>query len=83
MKYHLDSREEVENFICNEVLTTGEASEILGVKRARMSQLIKEGKLTPVKKLDKVSLFLRADLEVKKKELEALREKYQPYNKSE
>ncbi|MEB9551578.1 hypothetical protein P4J22_19455 [Bacillus cereus] len=30
-----------------------------------------------VKKLDKVSLFLRADVEENRKELEALQEKYQ------
>lgn len=45
-----------------------------------MSQLIKQGKITPVKRLDKVSLFLRSDVEEKRKELEALREKYQSYN---
>ncbi|WP_252188863.1 hypothetical protein [Bacillus mycoides] len=35
------------DFICNEVLTASEASEILGVKRARMNQLIKERRLNP------------------------------------
>ncbi|MED3541330.1 hypothetical protein ABEX53_10635 [Bacillus toyonensis] len=35
------------DFICNEVLTASETSEILGVKRARMNQLIKERKLNP------------------------------------
>ncbi|PFE80056.1 DNA-binding protein [Bacillus thuringiensis] len=80
MRYDLKSREEVEDFIRNEVLTAPEAIEILGITRARMSQLIKQGKITPVKKLDKVSLFLRADVEEKRKELEVLREKYQPYN---
>lgn len=80
MRYDLKSRQEVEDFIRNEVLTAPEAIEILGITRARMSQLIKQGKITPVKKLDKVSLFLRADVEEKRKELEVLREKYQPYN---
>ncbi|KXY30065.1 DNA-binding protein [Bacillus cereus] len=80
MRYDLKSREEVEGFIRNEVLTAPEAIEILGITRARMSQLIKQGKIKPVKKLDKVSLFLRADVEEKRKELEVLREKYQPYN---
>ncbi|MEG7831729.1 helix-turn-helix domain-containing protein [Bacillus cereus] len=80
MRYDLKSREEVEDFIRNEVLTAPEAIEILDITRARMSQLIKQGKITPVKKLDKVSLFLRADVEEKRKELEALREKYQLYN---
>ncbi|PFS38743.1 helix-turn-helix domain-containing protein [Bacillus thuringiensis] len=80
MRYDLKSREEVEDFIRNEVLTAPEAIEILDITRARMSQLIKQGKITPVKKLDKVSLFLRADVEEKRKELVVLREKYQPYN---
>ncbi|EOQ08294.1 helix-turn-helix domain-containing protein [Bacillus cereus] len=80
MKYNLNSRQEVEDFVRNEVLTAPEAIEILGITRARMSQLIKQGKITPVKKLDKVSLFLRADVEEKRKELVVLREKYQPYN---
>ncbi|PFF64964.1 DNA-binding protein, partial [Bacillus thuringiensis] len=46
MKYHLNSKEEVDNFIRNEVLITAEAMEILGVNRSRMSALIKAGKLT-------------------------------------
>lgn len=80
MNYQLNSRQEVEDFVRNEVLTAPEAIEILGITRARMSQLIKQGKITPVKKLDKVSLFLRVDVEEKRKELEALREKYRPYS---
>ncbi|HFK1463628.1 TPA: helix-turn-helix domain-containing protein [Bacillus cereus] len=83
MKYHLDSKEEVKDFIKSEVLVTSEAMEILDVSRSRMSVLIKTGKLEPVKKLGNVSLFLRVDIEEKKKELEVLREKYQPYNQSE
>ncbi|MCY7952152.1 helix-turn-helix domain-containing protein [Bacillus inaquosorum] len=81
MEYHLKSRQEVEDFIRREVLTTNEAAELLGVKRARISQLIGSGKLIPVKKLSGISLFLRSDLEEKKKELEAGRKKYRPYDK--
>ncbi|MCY8247517.1 helix-turn-helix domain-containing protein [Bacillus inaquosorum] len=80
MEYHLKSRQEVEDFIRREVLTTNEAAELLGVKRARISQLIGSGKLIPVKKLSGISLFLRTDLEEKKKELEAGRKKYRPYD---
>ncbi|MDF9524360.1 helix-turn-helix domain-containing protein [Bacillus cereus] len=81
MKYHLNSREEVEKFIKNEVLITAEAMEILGVNRSRMSALIKAGKLTPIKKLGNVSIFLKADIEAKKEELEELRAKFRPYDK--
>ncbi|EOW9530532.1 helix-turn-helix domain-containing protein [Bacillus cytotoxicus] len=80
MKYHLNSREEVENFIRNEVLATPEAMEILEISRARMSAMIKAGKLVPIKKLGNVSLFLRKDIAEKKKELEVLRAKYRPYD---
>ncbi|MBE7099935.1 helix-turn-helix domain-containing protein [Bacillus cereus] len=80
MKYHLNSREEVESFIREEVLITAEAMEILGVSRSRMSVMIKSGKLTPIKKLGNVSLFLKADIESKKEELEGLREKFRPYD---
>ncbi|QOJ82491.1 helix-turn-helix domain-containing protein [Bacillus subtilis] len=80
MEYHLKSRQEVEDFIRREVLTTNEAAELLGINRARISQLISSGKLNPVKKLRGISLFLRTDLEEKKKELEAGRKKYRPYD---
>ncbi|MDU0073255.1 helix-turn-helix domain-containing protein [Bacillus sp. FSL M8-0052] len=80
MEYHLKNRQEVEDFVRREVLTTNEAAELLGITRARMSQLINNGKLNPVKKLRGISLFLRADLEKKKKELEAGRKKYRPYD---
>ncbi|MBW7976602.1 helix-turn-helix domain-containing protein [Bacillus velezensis] len=81
MEYHLKNRQEVEDFIKTEVLTTPEAKEILGVTTTRMSQLISNGKLTPIKKLRGVSLFLRSDIERKKKELEESRKKYRPYDK--
>ncbi|HDR4907004.1 DNA-binding protein [Bacillus thuringiensis] len=80
MKYHLNSRKEVEDFINSEVLTTSEAMQILDVNRSRMSALVKAGKLSPVKKTSNVSLFLKSDIESKKEELEVLRVKYRPYD---
>lgn len=67
-------------FIVNEVLTTPEAIEYLDISRARMSTLIKQGKIKPIKKFGCVSLFLREDLIDKKKELIELRKKYRPYD---
>lgn len=81
MRYHLNSREEVESFIREEVLITAEAMEILDVNRSRMSAMVKAGKLTPIKKLGNVSIFLKADIEAKKEELEELRAKFRPYDK--
>ncbi|TES56215.1 DNA-binding protein [Halalkalibacterium halodurans] len=59
---------------------TSEASEFLDVSRQRMSELIRAKKITPIKKSRGSSLFLREDLEQKKKELEQLRKKYRPYD---
>lgn len=81
MKYHLNTKEEVDNFVRNEVLITAEAMEILNVNRSRMSAMVKAGKLTPIKKLGNVSIFLKADIEAKKEELEELRAKFRPYDK--
>lgn len=80
MKYYLESREEVEDFIRNEVLTSPEAIELLGISKARMTKLLEDGKVIPIKKLPRGSLFLRSDIEQKKKELEQLRKKYRPYD---
>ncbi|XLP22264.1 helix-turn-helix domain-containing protein [Bacillus toyonensis] len=61
------------------ILTTPEAIEMLGISRARMSHLIKNGKIVPLKKQGAISLFLRKDLEKKKDELIKLRKIYRPY----
>ncbi|MGW5980175.1 helix-turn-helix domain-containing protein [Bacillus mycoides] len=73
------SRSVKRKFIKEEVLTTPEAIEFLGISRARLSQMIKKGKITPVKKLGCVSLFLKDDVIAKREELEPLRVKYRPY----
>lgn len=80
MQFHLNSREEVEHFIKNEVLTSSETQEVLEISRARLNKMVTDGKLNPVKKLPGISLFLRRDVEEKKKELGALRKKYRPYD---
>ncbi|KAA6450427.1 helix-turn-helix domain-containing protein [Bacillus swezeyi] len=67
-------------FIQDEVLTAAEAGELLGVTRQRLSVLVTSGKLKPVKKVGTVSLFLRDHVEAQKKELEAGRKKYRPYD---
>ncbi|PES30103.1 helix-turn-helix transcriptional regulator [Bacillus cereus] len=58
------------------ILTTPEALELLGISRSRLSHLIKKGKIVPLKKQGCTSLFLREDLEKKLAELIVLRKKY-------
>ncbi|MEC0584395.1 helix-turn-helix domain-containing protein [Bacillus mojavensis] len=77
MEFHLRGRQEVEDFIHNEVLSTTEVAEILDVNKQRMSALINTERIIPVKKIGRTSLFLRQDVETLKKELEA-NQKYRP-----
>ncbi|MBG9717695.1 helix-turn-helix domain-containing protein [Bacillus cereus] len=65
-------------WVFDNVMTTPEAIEILGISRARLSHLIRNGKIVPIKKLGCTSLFLREDLEKKLEELIVLRKKYSP-----
>lgn len=78
--YQFKDRDELRKFIQVNVLNSSEAREFLNISRARMSKMIKEDKLHPIKKLPKDSLFLKEDLEEKKRELEVLRKKYRPYD---
>ncbi|PGZ95176.1 DNA-binding protein [Bacillus pseudomycoides] len=66
-------------WVIDNVLANPEAIEFLGISRARLSTMIRSGKIVPAKKLGCVSLFLKSDLEQKGKELEGLRKKYRPY----
>ncbi|BBP87505.1 hypothetical protein BsIDN1_11230 [Bacillus safensis] len=50
MEYHLKNRQQVEDFIQNEVLTSSEAQEILEINKQRMSKLHTDGRVSPKKK---------------------------------
>ncbi|MCW3491341.1 hypothetical protein [Dethiobacter alkaliphilus] len=60
------------------IVTSAEVLQILGISRARLSQLVQKQKLKPIKK----SIFLLDDVLLRKKEQEALRKKfYRPKRK--
>lgn len=69
---------DLRQWVHDNVLTTPEAIEYLEISRARLSHMIRNGKITPVKKLGCTSIFLKSDLEKKKEELTVLRLKYRP-----
>lgn len=54
------------------VVTSSEVTKILGISRARLSQLVKNNKLKPLKK----NLFLLEDVITRKTEQEELRKMY-------
>ncbi|MCE4148980.1 helix-turn-helix domain-containing protein [Bacillus velezensis] len=78
MEYHLKCRQDVEDFVVSEILSTPEVAKILDVNKQRMSKLIKDGRIAMVKKVGTSSLFLRQDVENLKKELEA-NKKFRPF----
>lgn len=67
-------------FIQDEVLTATEVAELLSVIRQSVSQLVSGGRLKAIKKVGTVALFLREHVQAVKKELDAERKKYRPYD---
>ena len=78
MEYKFSSTKELLDFLENELLSAAEAIEILEISKTRLGQMVKDGKLVPVKQQPK--MFLKSMLIEKKKELEILRKKYRPYD---
>lgn len=56
-------------FIENNILTTSESADLLGVHRNTITNLVKDGKIKPVKNSSGGMLFLRDDIEAYKREL--------------
>lgn len=63
--YNFTSDEELKQFIADNIISTGEAAEILGCSRQYVNQLIKENKLNPIKKINYITLFLKSDIEAR------------------
>lgn len=66
-------------FIREFVLTSPEAIELLEISRPRLSKMIKDGKIEPVKKTGAISLFLKDDVLEKRNELIKLRRQFRPW----
>lgn len=66
------NREEIAEFIRRETMTAAEAADHLGVSAVRLEKWVREGRLLPVKG----DLFLRCDVEARRKGQVALRRKY-------
>lgn len=77
MSYKFSSKEELLEFLNEELISAIEAAEILEVSKVRVGHLVRDGKLTPVK--DQPKIFLKSMVLEKKAELEVLRKKYRPY----
>jgi len=65
--YHFTTDEELKQFIADNIISTGEAAELLGCSRQYINQLMKENKLIPIKKINYITLFLKSDVEARLK----------------
>ncbi|MET4560739.1 putative XRE-type DNA-binding protein [Lysinibacillus parviboronicapiens] len=78
MEYKFTTTEELLTFLNDELLSAAEAAEVLEISKARLGQLVKDGKLITAKEQPK--MFLKSMLLEKKDELESLRKKFRPYD---
>lgn len=61
--YNFKNENDFRIFLSNNIVTTNEATKILGCSRQYINQLVKKNKLIPVKKINYVTLFLKTDIE--------------------
>lgn len=70
MKYTFEDKEELVTFICNEIITTAEATGMLHCSRQYLDELVSKGKITPIKTINRVRLYWKNDIDtlVRKKQ---------------
>ncbi|PHV71985.1 DNA-binding protein [Sporanaerobium hydrogeniformans] len=62
MKYTFDDKEHLIDFICNEIITTAEATCLLNCSRQYLDELVSKGRITPIKTINRVRLYWRNDI---------------------
>lgn len=62
MKYVFNNREELGRFMTEEIVNTAGVMELLNCSRQNVFDLIKRGKLKPIKETQKDRLFLKSDI---------------------
>lgn len=60
--YNFDSKEDLFTFLNEHIINTNEASEILGCRRQNIDDLVKRGKLVPIKVFPRDRLFFKEDI---------------------
>ncbi|MCM3454416.1 helix-turn-helix domain-containing protein [Heyndrickxia oleronia] len=60
--FHFKSVEELKAFLQEQVVNTKQAAEILGCTRQNIKRIVDNGKLVPIKEMEKDRLFLKADV---------------------
>jgi len=62
MKYTFNDKEQLIHFICNEIITTAEATDLLNCSRQYLDELVSKGKITPIKTINRVRLYWKNDI---------------------
>ncbi len=62
MNWKFNSRKELEQFMANEVVNTAVVMGMLNCSRQNVFDLIRRGKLKPIKETQKERLFLKSDI---------------------
>ncbi len=62
MKYSFNDKEHLIDFICNEIITTAEATAMLNCSRQYLDELVSKGKITPIKTINRVRLYWKNDI---------------------
>ncbi|WML35359.1 helix-turn-helix domain-containing protein [Clostridium sp. OS1-26] len=60
--FSFNSKEELAQFIASEIVDTSEAAELLQCSRQNLDDLVKRGKLTPIRSLSKTKIFFKEDI---------------------
>lgn len=64
MKYTFDNKDHLLDFICNEIITTAEATSLLNCSRQYLDELVSKGKITPIKTINRVRLYWKNDIDL-------------------
>lgn len=60
--FPINSKEELIKFLNSETVDTSEAIKLLNCTRQNLDDLIKRGKLTPIRVFSKTKIFLKEDI---------------------
>ncbi|WP_054948964.1 hypothetical protein [Numidum massiliense] len=69
--YHFKTKDELAAFVASEVVNSSEATQILECTRQNLTDMVKRGKLAPIKELPRDRWFFKDDVIQRKKEVTA------------
>lgn len=62
MEINIQSRDELEKFLAEEIVNTTEAIQLLGCSRQNLHEQVLKGNIRPIRVMQKDRLFLKEDI---------------------